>query len=77
MFVDGCFWHSCTLHGTSPIANGDWWQRKLEANKLRDAETSRHLETLGWSVVRVWEHESASEAARRIITLLDKRRQTL
>jgi DNA mismatch endonuclease, patch repair protein len=24
VFVDGCFWHGCPLHGTSPRANSKW-----------------------------------------------------
>ncbi|WP_291890279.1 hypothetical protein [Cellulomonas sp.] len=24
VFVEGCFWHGCALHGTSPVANSTW-----------------------------------------------------
>jgi len=24
VFVDGCFWHRCPLHGTMPAANREW-----------------------------------------------------
>lgn len=63
VFVDGCFWHSCPTHGTRPTANRDWWARKLAANRARDADTDQLLRAAGWSVVRIWEHTPAAEAA--------------
>ena len=66
VFIDGCFWHGCPAHGTSPRANSEWWSVKLRANQDRDRDTDRLLTELGWTVVRVWEHESTTAAARRI-----------
>ncbi|PTU57864.1 very short patch repair endonuclease [Sphaerisporangium cinnabarinum] len=66
VFVDGCFWHGCPVHGTSPRANGQWWKAKLAANRARDEDTDRVLRSMGWHVVRVWEHESPAEAAGRV-----------
>jgi DNA mismatch endonuclease (patch repair protein) len=66
VFVDGCFWHRCPIHGTSPKANRDWWMEKLDANVRRDRDTERRLDKEGWRVVRVWEHESTKDAADRI-----------
>jgi len=73
VFVDGCFWHSCPVHGTSPRANGDWWRAKLEANVRRDRATDEELAGQGWLVVRVWQHELATEAADRIEALVRAR----
>src|ERR687889_633350 len=39
IFVDGCFWHGCPLHGTWPQRNAEFWRSKIETNKRRDAET--------------------------------------
>src|SRR5688572_25854153 len=25
VYVHGCFWHRCPLHGTTPKSNSDWW----------------------------------------------------
>jgi DNA mismatch endonuclease (patch repair protein) len=66
VFVDGCFWHSCPEHGTTPKANRDWWIDKLQRNKERDALTDQQLRAQGWQVVRVWEHERPEHAARLI-----------
>lgn len=73
VFVDGCFWHGCPDHRTFPKTNEQWWERKLERNVERDAETNRVLEDAGWVVVRVWEHESPDAAALRIRRALDLR----
>ena len=66
VFVDGCFWHRCPVHGTSPKNNADWWRDKLDRNVLRDRETDAALEAAGWTVLRFWEHDSADEAAGRV-----------
>jgi DNA mismatch endonuclease, patch repair protein len=66
VFVDGCFWHVCPEHATSPAANSAWWAKKLTTNQARDISTNEHLRELGWDVVRIWEHEDPVAAAERI-----------
>ena len=66
VFVDGCFWHGCRLHKTIPVANRGWWTTKIEANRRRDRETDAWLEEQDWAVCRIWEHESAEQAARQV-----------
>lgn len=73
VFVDGCFWHSCPDHATSPRANAEWWAAKLRRNAERDAETDAMLADAGWLVIRVWEHEDPAEAARRVQLALSAR----
>jgi DNA mismatch endonuclease (patch repair protein) len=70
IFVDGCFWHSCPEHGTSPRANRDWWQAKLDRNVERDRANDVEMAWLGWAVLRVWEHEDPRTAADRIHRLV-------
>ncbi len=70
VYVDGCFWHRCPEHGTSPKANAEWWQAKLDRNVRRDRQTDRTLTDADWRVIRIWEHEDPSEAAERIIAAL-------
>lgn len=70
VFVDGCFWHGCPEHGTWPEANAAWWRSKIDANRVRDEDTNRHLDELGWRVVRVWEHDNPVKAANQIERLL-------
>jgi len=70
VFVDGCFWHGCPEHKTSPANNAAWWTTKLARNVERDRETDAHLVALGWRVLRVWEHEDMKQAAKRIVEIL-------
>lgn len=57
VFVDGCFWHGCPDHFTPPKSNRDWWEEKIAANVERDLRQAEELRRLGWTVLRVWEHE--------------------
>lgn len=66
VFVDGCFWHGCARHMTWPRANAEWWRLKIEANQRRDAATTALYAGEGWTVVRVWEHDSPEAAAAEI-----------
>lgn len=75
VFVDGCFWHSCPVHGSLPKNNAEWWQQKLDANRRRDGDSDSSLIANGWSVVRVWEHEDMRLAADRIEPLVRSKRR--
>lgn len=66
VFVDGCFWHGCPEHFRAPRANAEWWARKLEANRARDARKDAELRALGWEPVHVWEHEEPEMVAERL-----------
>lgn len=70
VFVDGCFWHGCPLHGTRPRTNAGYWSAKIATNRDRDARQTEALERAGWTVLRVWEHEPAREAAARVCAVL-------
>ena len=72
--VRGCFWHACPDHASWPASNAAWWEAKLLTNQRRDAETQRLLESDGWLVVVVWEHEDALEAADRVEQAVRSRR---
>jgi DNA mismatch endonuclease, patch repair protein len=74
VMVDGCFWHRCPEHALTPRENGAWWEEKLNANVARDRRTDAELTTLGWRVVRIWEHESLVAAADRIEALVRSKR---
>lgn len=63
VYVDGCFWHGCPDHYVRPRANSEWWRWKIERNQERDRDTDRQLDDAGWSVLRIWEHESPESAA--------------
>jgi DNA mismatch endonuclease (patch repair protein) len=73
VFVDGCFWHGCPAHGTTPRSNAPWWNQKISANRARDADTNQLLEAAGWFVLRLWEHDPAEAAADRVMSALASR----
>ncbi|MQY26870.1 very short patch repair endonuclease [Nocardia aurantia] len=73
VYVDGCFWHSCPQHATSPRNNAQWWAEKLAGNVTRDRDTDARLIAAGWQVVRIWEHEDAVTAADRVLAALADR----
>lgn len=70
VFVDGCFWHGCPLHGTKPGSNQSYWLPKLEANRARDARQTEKLERAGWTVIRLWEHECKPPDPLRVQQIL-------
>ena len=73
VFVDGCFWHSCPVHGSQPRANPDYWRPKLARNVARDRAVDVALTHAGWQVLRAWEHEDPVEVADRVERALSKR----
>ncbi len=58
VFVNGCFWHGhrCNI-GHLPKSNSNFWYKKIKLNRSRDARNIRHLRSMGWNVLIVWECE--------------------
>lgn len=75
VFLDGCFWHGCPDHYTSPERNAAFWARKIETNRARDLDTTARLTHAGWLVLRFWEHEPRAWIADEIISALAQRAQ--
>jgi DNA mismatch endonuclease (patch repair protein) len=73
VFIDGCFWHRCPEHGTSPRANSHYWGPKLDRNVARDRRVDEALTAAGWVVVRLWEHDAPEAAVARIVAALTGR----
>lgn len=69
VFVDGCFWHGCPVHGTLPKNNREWWEEKLRRNRERDRFKDEQLKALGWTVLHYWEHDDVDDLADEIIWL--------
>jgi DNA mismatch endonuclease (patch repair protein) len=74
IFVDGCFWHGCPVHGGVPKTNRAFWGRKLTRNKERDRLVNKTLKGMGWSPLRVWQHElrQPEDLVRRLERRLDR-----
>ena len=74
VFVDGCFWHGCPIHGTRAKANAEFWRNKIKQNQERDLDTNARLEKAGWKVIRVWEHEDPGKVSPKIYKTVVKRK---
>ncbi len=65
IFLHGCFWHRCPRCAFRlPKRNRRFWAMKFERNRARDRLVKRKLESMGWRVVRVWEHELKRDPMR-------------
>lgn len=80
VFIDGCFWHGCPVHFRLPKKNTEYWSAKIAGNITRDRNNGLILESLGFKVVRVWEHLVKSDPAQAASIVMDevcRRRQEL
>lgn len=73
IFIDGCFWHGCPSCGHVPKTNSNFWTAKIARNRERDKETDKQLRSLGYHVLRFWEHDVNT----RIDRCLNKINQTV
>ncbi len=74
VFIDGCFWHGCPEHYVRPRTRNAFWDAKLADNVARDRRQTLELETQGWRVLRVWEHEvfeALDDVVERVRTCFD------
>ena len=77
VFIDGCYWHMCPVHGHYPATNPGYWLPKLQGNARRDRETDSALAEAGWLVLRFWEHEVPQDVAEKVIAVVTERRLCL
>ena len=77
VFYDSCFWHGDLTPGCPDaprpgIRNGDYWLKKIDATRRRDALQNAALEAAGWTVLRFWGHEEAETTAEAVARALDR-----
>ena len=71
VYADGCFWHGCPRHYTSPATRAAYWRKKVADNRARDQKLARRLRRQGWSVWRIWECRIRQDRLpRRLIRLI-------
>lgn len=84
VFVDGDYWHGRALVERGPLAlkrtlrtpNRAFWIAKIVRNAERDRQQTAELESLGWTVLRVWERDvlrSPRKAAAKVRRVLHSR----
>lgn len=68
VFVDGCFWHGCPIcKRPLPSNRRTYWRHKIEYNQERAAAVGAALQSLGYSVIRIWEHQLRMPQRRLVI----------
>lgn len=65
VFLDGCFWHGCRFHRGNP-KNSEYWSEVWNRAAQRDEDVAVALRAEGWTVLRFWEHECATDIAESI-----------
>ena len=56
IFVHGCFWHGhdCPMFRL-PATRREFWERKINTNRVRDANAHDDLLAAGWRILTIWE----------------------
>jgi len=59
VFIDGEFWHGYMWHEKREKikSNHDYWIKKIEGNIKRDKKNTETILSMGYTVIRFWEHE--------------------
>ena len=73
IFVDGCFWHGhdCALFKW-PSTRIEFWRRKIERNRAKDAEARAALEGAGWRGLVIWECALKGRTRRPTSAVIDQ-----
>ncbi|MGZ3790346.1 MAG: very short patch repair endonuclease [Bacteriovorax sp.] len=66
IFIDGCFWHGCPRCYKGTKSNVLFWKTKVASNKKRDRKNNRYYRSLGFQVIRIWEHELREKNGRSL-----------
>lgn len=56
VFVDGDFWHGYRFPSWEDKVS-DFWKKKINRNRERDAANHRKLRQMEWTVIRLWQHD--------------------
>lgn len=72
VFVNGCFWHGhhCNRGARKPKTNTEYWENKIQCNRVRDKRHRIELGKLGWKTCTIWECELRKPEA--VLTCLKK-----
>lgn len=66
IFIHGCFWHGhqdCKYFRL-PKSNIEFWETKINNNRIRDKRDIAALQAKGWRVITIWECELRNKARR-------------
>ena len=57
VFIDSDFWHGHPERFPMPKSNQEYWTKKIEGNRRRDAIVNEQLKQSGWTVIRLWVYD--------------------
>lgn len=75
IFVNGCFWHGHDCKAAKlPETRKEFWTDKINSNSVRDKRNIEELESLGWTVIVVWQCSIKNKTVREatLTELLNK-----
>lgn len=70
IFIDGDFWHGYNFPQWCETVS-PFWQKKIEGNRTRDDSNVAKLNGMGWTVIRIWQHEVKEDLDRCIQRIED------
>ena len=76
VFIDGDFWHGYRFPAWEHKVS-DFWKQKINKNRERDRRNHRKLKEMGWTVIRLWQHDlerDFQECIERIIAAVNAAR---
>ncbi|SHG32414.1 T/G mismatch-specific endonuclease [Desulfacinum infernum DSM 9756] len=70
VFIDGDFWHG---YGFSEWRHkvSDFWKKKIQSNIERDRRNHEELVKMGWTVIRLWQHDLEQDFNRCIARIIE------
>jgi DNA mismatch endonuclease (patch repair protein) len=74
VFIDSDFWHGHPKRCVMPKSNLSYWEAKIERNRQRDNIVNKHLKSVGWKVIRVWEYDlkkNLEKSLKKILSAID------
>lgn len=51
--------------------NCEYWNQKIDHNKMRDKAVNRELKQKGWKVIRLWEKDINQNVVRGLKKIMD------
>jgi len=70
VFIDGDFWHGYRFPAWEEKVS-DFWKNKISKNRERDVRNHRKLRKMGWTVIRMWQHEIERDLDGSIIRIIE------
>ncbi len=69
IFMDGDFWHGYKFDIETTRLSEGFWREKIVRNMERDRKVNRKLKSMGWKVMRFWEHDVKKNPDRIIFRI--------